>query len=172
MIEREIEYPLSLAANVLARYLRGIADQARAMPHPERLSRRTRGYRRLGSAIPDAVLERAKAAAADDEQALGRAFEGVDAVLTPMFTRRPPRVREYEGRPALWTFAGSVRFVPYCGAFNHTGQPAASIPATWTDDGFPVGAQLVVRRDGEPLLLSLAAQLERALGWPDRRPPL
>jgi amidase len=172
VIEREIDYPLPLAGNVLARYLRGIADQARSMPHPERLSRRTRGYRRLGSVIPDVLLERAKAAATEDEQTLGRAFEGVDAVLTPMFTRRPPRVREYEGRPALWTFFGSVRFVPFCGAFNHTGQPAASIPATWTDDGFPVGAQLVVRRDGEPLLLSLSAQLEGALGWPDRRPPL
>ena len=172
VIEREIDYPFSLAGNVLTRYLRGVADQARSMPHPERLARRTRGYQRLGSAIPKAVLERAKAAAADDERALGRSFEGVDAVLTPMFTRRPLRVREYEGRSALWTFAGTVRFVPFCGAFNHTGQPAASIPATWTADGFPVGAQLVVPRDGEPLLVSLSAQLERALRWPDRRPPL
>ena len=43
------------------------------------------------------------------------------------------------------------------------------IPAAWTDDGFPVGAQLVVPRDGEPVLMSLAAQLERSLRWPDRR---
>ena len=93
-------------------------------------------------------------------------------MLTPLFTRRPLRVREYEGRSAVYTLAGTVRFVPFCGAFNHTGQPAASIPAMWTADGFPVGAQLVVRRDGEPVLLSPSAQLERALGWPDRRPPL
>ena len=173
VIEREIEYPVTLGGNVLPRYLRGIADQARAMPHPERLSRRTHGYRRIGSAIPDALLERAKRAAADDERALGRVFEdGVDAVVTPMFTRRPPRIGEYDGRPALWTFIGSVRFVPFCGAFNHTGQPAASIPAAWTADGFPVGAQLVVPRDGEPLLLSLAAQLEGALRWTDRRPDM
>ena len=172
VIEREIEYPIDLGTRVLPRYLRGITDQARSMPHPERLSRRTVGYRRLGALIPDALLERAKAGAGADEQALGRAFDGVDAVLTPVFTRRPPRVREYEGRSALWCYVGSVRFVPFCGAFNHTGQPAASIPATWTADGFPVGAQLVVPRDGEPLLLSLAAQLEGALGWLDRRPAL
>jgi amidase len=172
VIEREIEYPVDLAARVLARYLRGIADQARSMPHPERLSRRTHGYRRMGSAIPGVLLERAKQGAPGDERALGRAFEGVDAVLTPMFTRRPPRVREYDGRPAIWSFVGSVRFVPFCGAFNHTGQPAASIPAVWTADDFPVGAQLIVPRDGEPLLLSLAAQLERALRWPDRRPAM
>ncbi len=173
VLERELDYPRDLGTRVLSRYLRGIADEARAMPHPERLSRRTRGYVRMGAAIPSAAVERARAAATHDEAALGRVFEeGADVVLTPMFTRRPPRVGEYEGRSALWNFTGSVRFVPYCGAFNHTGQPAASVPATWTADGFPVGAQLVVARDREPLLLSLAAQLEAALGWPDRRPEL
>jgi amidase len=170
VVEREIEYPITLGGNVLSRYLRGIADQVRSMPHPERLSRRTQGYRRIGSAVPLALVERAKRAAADDERAL--ALEGVDAIVTPMFTRRPPRVGEYDGRPALWTFVGSVRFVPFAGPYNHTGQPAASVPATWTADGFPVGAQLIAARDGEPLLLSLAAQLERVLRWTDRRPPL
>jgi amidase len=173
VLEREIEYSPAAAANVLSRYLRGIADLGMALPHPERLSRRTRGYIRLGRAIPTAVVERAKAAAAADGAVLDRVFDGgVDAVLTPMFTRRPPAIGEYEGRSALWTLNGSVRFVPYCGAFNHTGQPAASVPARWTSDGFPVGAQLVVRRDGEPLLLSLAAQLETALEWPQRRPSM
>jgi amidase len=170
VIEREIDYPLPVAGNVLARYLRGIADQASGMDR-RRLSHRARGYQRLGGAVPMALVDRAKAAAAADGEALARMFEGgVSAVLTPMFTRRPPEVGEYEGRGALWTFLGSVRFVPYCGAYNHTGQPAASVPATWTGDGFPVGAQLIVPRDGEPVLLSLSAQLEEALGWADRRP--
>jgi amidase len=173
VIEREIEYAIDLGSRVLSRYLRGISDLAQAMPHPERLSRRTRGYRRLGRAIPNAFVERATASAAADEAALGRVFDGgVDVVLTPMFTRRPPAVGEYEGRGALWCFLGSVRFVPFCGPYNHTGQPAASVPATWTPDGFPVGAQIVVRRAREPLLLSLAAQLEAALAWPDRRPAM
>ena len=170
VIDREIEYPLDLGANVLSRYLGGVADQVRSMPHAERLSRRTHGYRRIGSAIPGALVERARRAAADDERAL--AMEGVDVVLTPMFTRRPPRVGEYDGRPAIWTLVASVRFVPFAGPYNHTGQPAASIPAAWTADGFPVGAQLVAPRDGEPLLLSLAAQLEGALRWTERRPSM
>jgi amidase len=171
VIEREIPYAPALAGNVIARYLRGIADRGRSVDRPERLSRQVRGYVRMGTAIPATVVERAKAAAATDAEALGRVFDGgVDLVLTPMFTRRPPRVGEYAGRSALWALTGSVRFVPYCGAYNHTGQPAASIPATWTADGFPVGAQLVAQREGEPVLLSLAAQLERELGWLDRRP--
>ncbi len=171
VIEREIGYTPPIAANVIARYLRGIADEGQALGHPERLSRRTRGYMRMGAAIPPAFVERAKAAATADGAALDRVFEGgVDVVITPMLTRRPPRVGEYEGRSALWSFTGSVRLVPYCGGYNHTGQPAASIPAAWTADGFPVGAQLVVPPHGEPVLLSLAAQLERELGWLDRRP--
>ena len=171
VIEREIEYTPPIAANVIARYLRGIADEARIVGHPERQSRRTRGYVRMGAAIPSAFVERAKAAAAADARVLDEVFaDGVDVVVTPMFTRRPPRVGEYEGRSALWSFIGSVRFVPYCGGYNHTGQPAASVPAAWTADGFPVGAQLAVPPHGEPVLLSLAAQLERELGWLDRRP--
>jgi amidase len=89
-----------------------------------------------------------------------------------MFTRRPARVGQYEGRPALWTFLASVRFVPFAGPYNHTGQPAASVPAAWTADDFPVGAQLVGPRDGEPVLLSLSAQLEGALRWTERRPAM
>jgi amidase len=173
VIEREIEYPLPAAGNVLARYLRGIADLGRGMPHPERLSRQTRGYVRIGGAIPAAFVQRAKAAATADGEVLNRVFaDGVDVVLTPMFTRRPPRVREYEGRPALWALAGSIRLVPYCGAYNHTGQPAAAVPAGAAPDGFPLAVQMVAPPGGEPALLSLAAQLEQAVGWPDRHPPL
>jgi amidase len=173
VVDRELEYPSAGAAHVLARYLRGIADQGRALPHPERLARRTRGFVRLGAAIPPAAVARARAAAAADAEVLGRAFgDGVDAVLTPMFTRRPPLVGEFEGRSALATLVGEIRFAPFCGAFNHTGQPAAAVPAGTAADGLPLAAQLVGRPDGEETLLSLSAQLEMATGWPDRRPSL
>ena len=143
------------------------------MPHRERLSRRTRGYRRIGLTVPPAAVQRARAAAAADAEALGTVFDdGVDLAMTPMFTRRPPRVGEYEGTSALRSLTGSVRFVPYCGAYNHTGQPAASVPAGFTPDEFPLAVQLIAPPHGEPVLLSLAAQLEGAIGWPDRRPPL
>jgi amidase len=173
VIDREIDYAPTLAGNVLARYLRGIADMASSMPHRERLSRRTRGYRRIGLTVPPPLVERAKAAAAADAAALGSVFDdGVDVAMTPMFTRRPPRIGEYEGTSALRTLSGSIRFVPYCGAYNHTGQPAASVPAGFTPDEFPLAVQLIAPPHGEPVLLSLAAQLEEAIGWADRRPPL
>ena len=46
------------------------------------------------------------------------------------------------------------------------------MPAGFDDDGLPLGVQLVGRRDGEATLLSLAAQLEQARPWADRRPPI
>ena len=170
VVEHELTYRPALIAGMLSRYLRGIADAGRAMPHPERLSRRSRGYLRIGGAIPMAVVQRARAAAAADAQALWP--DGFDLVMTPMFTRRPAKVGRYDGLPAIVALSASIRFVPYCGEYNHTGQPAASVPAGFTADGFPLAVQLVAPREGEPTLLALAAQLEEALAWPDRRPAL
>ena len=172
VVEREVQYTPALSSNVLARYVGGIAAMGRATPHPERLARRTRGYMRIGAAVPGAAIRRAKAAGAADGAALWRALGDADLLLTPMFTRRPPLVRSYEGTSALRSLTGSIRFVPYCGAYNHTGQPAASVPAGFASDGFPLAAQLVAPPHGEPALLAVAAQLEAAIGWADRRPVL
>jgi amidase len=173
VVERPLDYPPSASPNVLARYLRGIYDEGRALPHPERLSRRTKGYMRIGRAIPAAAARRAVQAAETDAAQLNRVFEeGFDVVLTPMFTRRPPRVGEYEGRGALRTLNGSVRLVPWCGTFNHTGQPAASVPSGFAGDGFPLAVQLVAAPGREDVLLSLSAQLERARDWARHLPPL
>lgn len=56
--------------------------------------------------------------------------------------------------------------------FNLTGQPAASVPAGWTEDGLPVGLQIVGRRYDEATVLRAAARLEEARPWHDRWPEL
>ena len=56
--------------------------------------------------------------------------------------------------------------------FNATGQPAISLPLHWTEDGLPIGVQLVAPFGREDLLIRVAAQLERARPWADRRPPV
>ena len=153
-----------------ARYFRGIHDEGRAMAHPERLSRRTRSFMRLGAAIAPPLLDRARRDGEDAAQRFARLFEQVDVLLTPMFTRRPIPIGTYEGRGALWSFNGYSRWVPYNAAFNHSGQPAAAIPVGFTPDGFPLSVQIVGRPDDEATLLSLAAQMEQENPWADRIP--
>jgi len=109
-------------------------------------------------------------AAAADSVRLNKIFDESDVVLTPMFTRRPLRVREYDGTTGIRTLAGQVRWTPYAGAFNHTGQPAVSVPAGFTSDGFPLAVQLVGPFESEGRLFSLSAQLEQSRRWFEPRP--
>ena len=135
----------------------------------ERLARRTRGYGRLGAAYPPPVVQRAVAAEAGHRERIAASLDGFDVLLTPMFTRRPVPVGEWEGRGALWTFNGNARWVPYCAPWNHTGQPAASVPAGLDAGRVPArraarraagrrGAAAVTRRParGGPRLAGLA----------------
>jgi amidase len=62
--------------------------------------------------------------------------------------------------------------VPYFGAFNATGQPAASVPAGFDAAGLPLAIQLVGPPAGEAVLLALSAQLEAARPWANPRPPI
>ena len=67
---------------------------------------------------------------------------------------------------------GQSRHYPYAIVWNHTGQPAASIPAGLSVEGLPLAVQLVAPPNDEQTLLSLAAQLEVEQPWADRRPSI
>ena len=169
---RELDYG-NLINGVVVRYLRGIHEDAGALERPERLAKAGRGLARTGGLIPQGAVKKALAAAKTDAARMNRVFDdGHDLVLTPMFTSRPPRVLRYEGRGGLWSFNEAARFTPFTAAWNHIGQPGIAVPAPPASDGFPLAVQFLAPPDGEPQLLSLAAQLERELDWPSRRPPL
>lgn len=75
----------------------------------------------------------------------------------------PPR--EIAGEPV-----SVLGWMPFTFPFNLTGQPAASIPAGWTDEGLPVGLQIVGRRHADATVLAASAAFEEARPWSDRRP--
>jgi amidase len=170
--EQDPDYGLDgVATNVVPRYLRGIHDDAVAMPHPERLERRTRGMSRLGGLITPALLQRSLDREPQFARQLNRVLEDHDVLLTPTTASPPPRVGQLEGRGALWTLNAIAGWVPYNGVWNATGQPAASLPAGLGSDGLPRGVQVVARPNDEGTLLSLAAQIEAERPWAQQHPP-
>ena len=96
-----------------------------------------------------------------------------DAVLTPTLATPPLPVGAIrdDADPSA-DFEAQKRFTPWTSAWNVTGMPAISLPLHWTPDGLPVGVMLAARPADEETLLSLAAQVERASSWTDKRPVL
>ncbi len=65
-----------------------------------------------------------------------------------------------------------LSWVPHTYLANLTGRPAMSVPRYRSTDGLPIGVQFVGRLGTEGQLIRLAAQLEQARPWADRRPDL
>jgi amidase len=105
-------------------------------------------------------------------RAIVATWNDYDIVLTPALAQRPVRIGEIDGSSAepLEDFRRSGEFTPYTAIFNVTGQPAISLPLFHGDDGLPLAVHLAGRPAGEAELLALAAQLEAARPWADRRP--
>ncbi len=98
-----------------------------------------------GRTVSTTAHAAARQAAVDYNSTLARLWSKFDAILTPVTTGAAPRGLENTGSPifcALWTLCGL---------------PAISIPAGTTEDGLPLGIQLVGQRLGDRNLLAIAA---------------
>jgi amidase len=100
--------------------------------------------------------------------------DGFDVLVTPTIPEPPHLLGEFEATAEnpLQGIIRSGQLVPFVAPFNFTGQPAVSLPLHWTEDGLPVGVQLVAAYGREDVLIRLAAQLEEAKPWSGKRPPV
>lgn len=153
----------------------------------------TRVMAAIGRATGAVPLMRALERRQEHVAGLAAFHETHDLLLTPTLATPPPKIGEFD-MPRRLRFASRVvlglrggrlltrlgvvddiiednlGWVPYTQLANLTGRPAASLPLHWTDDGLPLGVQLVAPLGGEITLLALATQVEEAYPWSDRNP--
>jgi amidase len=102
------------------------------------------------------------------------AHDDFDALLTPVLGTDPPKVGYIDpvGLDPREVGKRQSRAFPFTPPCNFTGQPAISLPLAWSEAGLPIGMQFAARYADEATLFRLAAQLEQARPWRDRRPAI
>ena len=105
---------------------------------------------------------------------MARFLERHDLYLSPTLAKPPLPLGELDVRCTdSEAFVAKLRgYMPFTQIANMTGQPAASLPLYWTDEGLPIGSQLIARFGEEARLFQVAAQLEEAAPWWDKRPAI
>jgi amidase len=101
-------------------------------------------------------------------------FVNYDVWLTPTLAEPPLPLGSFDASPGdpLNGMRVAEKFVPFTPLCNATGQPAMSVPLYWNEAGLPIGTHFVGRFGDEATLFRLAAQLEAARPWANRRPKI
>ena len=101
-------------------------------------------------------------------------FSDIDVFVTPVLGTLPPRTDELDplaGDLKAFDQRTTATF-PFTPPFNMTGQPSISLPLVQSPSGLPIGMMFTARYGDEATLFRLAAQLEKARPWADRRPAI
>jgi amidase len=148
----------------------GIAEWVRDTPDPALLDPRTRDAARLGRLLGGAPLRAARRAEAVLHRRIGAFFDAYDVILAPTTAAPPPEIGAFHKLGGLATDRAMIAACPYAWPWNVLGWPGVNVPAGFVGDGLPVGAQLLGPANSEPLLVSVAAQLEAELRWFEQWP--
>jgi amidase/6-aminohexanoate-cyclic-dimer hydrolase len=157
-----------------------IQEKANAIgrdPTEDELEITIRGAWQLGKTIPGTEYLKSINKVHATGRDMARFFVDHDLLLTPTLSEPPAAIGRFAlNNPDFLDLRlgpkGIVHYSPFAPIFNITGQPAITVPLHWTRDGLPVGLHFAGRFGEEMTLLKLAAQLEQAQPWFDRRPPV
>jgi amidase len=127
----------------------------------------------LSQALTPGDISRAEVERTAYHHRLRRFFERYDLLVLPAASIAASPLgalmpKEIAGRP----LRDHLDMMVPTFAFNLSGYPAISIPCGWTEQGLPVGLQIVGGWRQDALVLKAAASFEAAAPWTDRRPPL
>ncbi|MCC7274290.1 MAG: amidase [Alphaproteobacteria bacterium] len=142
---------------------------------PEEVERATWGFAEAGrTQVTGADYARAILTVHTLGRRMGTFMERFDVLLTPTLAQPPLPLGAIDMMDMdQERYRANLRaFIPFTPIENAAGLPAISLPLAWNGDGLPIGSHFVGRYADEATLLRLAAQLETARPWHDRRPPV
>ncbi len=164
------DYTVGMSWNFLSRSTAGLLDWADRFGYGVDFDKRTKANLRMGRLLSEHVLRKARAKEAAAQRRIGWVFNICDVVLAPTTAQPPPRVHDFDELGGLATDRTMIKACPVTWPWNLLGWPSVSVPAGFTADGLPIGVQLMGPAESEPLLISLAAELEAVSGWVARQP--
>jgi amidase len=147
----------------------GIREWAARAPDRSQLDPRTHHAARLGRVLRP-LLGPAHLAEKLAARRVGGVFRRFDVILAPTTAQPPLAVGACDGLSSWETDKRIVAACPYAWPWNILGWPGLNVPAGFTPDGLPLGAQLLGHVNSEAQLLALGAQLETARRWSEHRP--
>jgi amidase len=162
-------YSPRATAWTVTRYLQGPLQDVEGLGlEVDRLQPRTLGHLRAGELIE-------KVLPVDPEQAetwkdrVRPFFEQYDVLVTPVFAGTQPKAVAWRERSWIANFAVNARTYPFTRPWNFADLPAASVPIG-EHEGRPLAVQVVAGRGREDVVLAVAEELERSVGWERHAP--
>jgi amidase len=170
VVEGNPDYGLRLSWNFLSRSTSGLLDWAERLGDGVEFDRRTLANMRMGRLLSQQILRAARASETANQRRVGSIFRIVDVVVAPTTALPPPLVDAFDGLSGLGTDREMIAACPVTWPWNVLGWPSINVPAGFTSEGLPIGVQLMGPANSEPLLVSLAAELEAVGGWAAKQP--
>ncbi len=170
VVERDPPYRM-VSLEFVQNWTRGIYEDSLTVPDRSQLERSSRGMAAFGRlVVSERRRERLLAKRTATEARMLAMWDEFDVLMTPALTQTAIAAEGGFRKPTPIAFNVAGRFTPWTPTFNVTGQPGVTIPAGMGSDRLPLSVQFVGRLGAEETLYALAAQLEAARPWGDRRP--